>query len=72
MNVTAEIDKIKHDLEEMNDESLIEAVQSLLSFARKRLYESGLKPMSVEEYKKRALYSNEDIKLGRVTDAEDL
>ena len=56
----------------MNDEGLIEAVQSLLNFARKRLYESGLKPMSVEEYKKRALYSNEDIKLGRVTDAEDL
>ena len=72
MNLTQEINKIKHDLEELNDESLIEAVQSLLNFARKRIYESGLKPMSAGELKKRALYSENDIKLGRVSDVDDL
>ena len=72
MNVSAEINKIKHDLEELNDENLIVAVQSLLNFARKRIYESGLKPMSVDEYKKRANYSETDIELGRVSDVDDL
>ena len=72
MNVAAEIDKIKHDLEELNDEQLIEAIQNLLSFARKRIYESNLKQLSVEEYTKRALYSQNDIELGRVSDVDDL
>lgn len=72
MNVAAEIDKIKHDLEELNDEQLIEAIQNLLNFARKRIYESNLKQFSVEEYTKRALYSQKDIELGRVSDVDDL
>lgn len=72
MNVAAEINKIKHDLEELNDEQLIEAIQNLLSFARKRIYESNLKQLSVEEYTKRALYSQNDIELGRVSDVDDL
>ncbi len=72
MNVAAEIDKIKHDLEELNDEQLIEAIQNILNFARKRIYESNLKQLSVEEYTKRALYSQNDIELGRVSDVDDL
>jgi hypothetical protein len=72
MNVAAEIEKIKHELEVLNDEALIEAVQNLLIFARKHAYESNLKPMSVEDAKKRAFYSEEDIQLGRVSDVEDL
>lgn len=72
MNVAAEIDKIKHDLEELNDEQLIEAIQNILNFARKRLYESNLKQLTAEEYTKRALYSQKDIELDRVSDVDDL
>lgn len=72
MNISAEVNKIKHDLEELHDEGLIETVKTLLNFARKRIYESNMKPISLEEYKNRALKSEEDIKAGRVTDIDDL
>ena len=72
MNITTEINKIKHDLEELHDEKLIEAVKKLLNFARKRIYESELKPMTTEEYLKRAMVSEDDIKYGRITDIDDL
>ena len=72
MNISLEVNKIKHDLEELHDESLIETIKTLLSFARQRIYESGIKPISVEEYKNRALKSEEDIKMGRITDIDSL
>lgn len=72
MNINLEINKIKHDLEELHDEKLIETVKTLLDFARKRIYESNLKPLSIEEYKERALKSEDDIKNGRVSNASDL
>jgi len=72
MNISLEIDKIKNDLEELHDEKLIETVKSLLDFARKRIFESSLTPMRLEEYVERALKSEADIKHGRLTDADDL
>lgn len=72
MNISLEVNKIKHDLEELHDESLIETIKTLLNFARQRIYESGIKPISVEEYKNRALKSEEDIKMGRITDIDSL
>lgn len=72
MNISFEINKIKHDLEELHDEKLIETVKTLLDFARKNRFEAGLRPMSVEEYKQRALKSESDIENGRVTDVNDL
>jgi hypothetical protein len=72
MNINAEIDKIKHDLEEFHDESLIEAVKKLLAYARKQSYETGLKPMTVDEYMKRAMVSEADIKYGKTTNIDDV
>jgi hypothetical protein len=72
MNISLEINKIKHDLEELHDEKLIETVKTLLDFARKSQFEAGLNPMSVEEYKQRALKSESDIENGRLTDVNDL
>ncbi len=72
MNISLEINKIKHDLEELHDEKLIETVKTLLDFARKSQFEAGLKPMYVEEYKQRALKSESDIENERVTDVNDL
>jgi len=72
MNITAEINKIKLDLEELHDEKLIAAIKKLLVYARKQSYEARLKPMSVEEYMKRAMVSEDDIKYGRITNIDDI
>jgi DNA-binding transcriptional regulator YhcF (GntR family) len=72
MNLQIEINTIKKELEEIQDESLIQTIKSLLKFARKKSYESRLKPMSVKEYRARAEASEKDIKAGRVQDIEAL
>lgn len=72
MNIQLEIDKIKNELNELQDENLIQTIQNILIYARKKTYESGLKPFSVEAYKKRAESSEKDIAEGRITDIDDL
>ena len=72
MNIQIEINSIKKELEEIQDESLIQTIKSLLKFARKKSYESKLKPLSIKEYKARAEASEKDIKAGRVKDIETL
>lgn len=72
MNISVEIAKIKHDLEELHDEKLIETVKTLLDFARKNIFDGNLKSLSVDEYRLRALKSEADIADGRITDAQDL
>ena len=70
MKLQAEINTIKRELEEIQDESLIQTIKSLLKFARKKSYESQLKPMTLKEYKRRAQSSEKDIKAGRIKDIE--
>ena len=72
MDIQIEIDIIKKELEEIQDESLIQAIKSLLKFARKKNFESGLKPLSIKQYKARAEASEKDIKTGRVKDMDIL
>ena len=72
MDIQIEIDTIKRELEEIQDESLIQTIKSLLKFARKKTYESRLKPMTIKEYRGRAEASEKDIKAGRVKDIETL
>ena len=70
MNLQAEINTIKRELEEIQDESLIQTIKSILKFARKKNYESKLKPMTLKKYKSRAEASEKDIKAGRIKDIE--
>ena len=72
MNIQIEINSIKKELEEIQDESLIQTIKSLLKFARKKRYESKLKPMTLKTYKARAVASEKDIKSGRVKDIDTL
>ncbi len=72
MDIQIEINLIKKELEEIQDESLIQTIKSLLKFARKKSYESGLNPMAVKEYQARAEASENDIQAGRVKDIETL
>lgn len=72
MNIQLEINTIKKELEEIQDESLIQTIKSILKFARKKSYESRLKSMTKKEYIARAVASEKDIKAGRIKDIETI
>jgi hypothetical protein len=70
MNLQIEINSIKKELDEIQDENLIKTIKSLLNFAKDKKYESGLKPMSITQYRARANASERDIKKGKLKDIE--
>lgn len=72
MNVSLEIKQIQKELELIHDENLINAIKSLLAFAKRQKEHVVFLPFSVEEYKKRAAQSEEDIKMGRFINVDDL
>jgi len=72
MDVSLEIKKIQKDLELIHDENLINSIKSLLAFAKKQKQNIVYNPFSIEEYKKRAEQSEEDIKKGRFINIDDL
>ncbi len=72
MNIKSEINLIKTQLEELNDEFIIEAIKRLLVSARSSEYKSKLKPMTVDELVARALKSEADIVNNHITDLNDL
>jgi hypothetical protein len=72
MNLQLEINILKKELEEIEDESLIQTLKSILKFARKKSYESKLKPMNVKEYLTRAKASEKNIKAGKFKDIETI
>ncbi len=71
MNIAIEIQKIQKDLELIKDENLINSIKSILLNAKNNILEQKFKPISVEEYKKRAEHSEEDIKMGRIVNVDD-
>ena len=72
MNITKEIDRIKKELEELNDEALVEAIKKLLKFAKTKPPGKLYNPITEEDYIKRAMVAEEDIKYNRLTDIDDL
>jgi len=72
MNVSLEIKKIQKELELIQDENLINSIKSILAFAKTQKSTAHLSPFTVDEYKKRAEQSEQDIILGRFTDVDDL
>jgi hypothetical protein len=72
MDVSLEIKKIQKELELVYDENLINSIKSLLAYAKGQKQNVTFKPFSVEEYRKRAEQSEEDIKMGRFINIDDL
>jgi len=72
MNVSLEIKKIQQELELIHDENLINSIKSILAFAKKQKSATLFNPFTVEEYKKRAEQSEQDIKMGRFIDVDEL
>lgn len=72
MNISVEIEQIQKDLELMQDENLISTIKSLLAFAKTEKMKNQFMPLSIEDYKNRAEQSEEDIKMGRFINIDDL
>lgn len=72
MDISLEIKMIQKELESVQDEHLINSIKSILAFAKSKKNIPTLKPFSVEEYRKRAEISEEDIKMGRFVNIDDL
>ncbi len=56
----------------MQDENLISTIKSLLAFVKTEKMKNHFMPFSTEEYKNRAEQSEEDIKMGRFINIDDL
>ena len=56
----------------LNDEKLIEEVQSIRKKDFVKSYEASLKPFTEEEFLSRIAQSEDDFKNGRTTSLEDL
>ena len=72
MNISVEIEQIQKDLELMQDENLISTIKTLLAFAKTQKKQNQFLPFSIEEYRNRAEQSEEDIKMGRFINIDDL
>ena len=72
MNIVAEKNIIKQELDKVHDEHLIKAIREMLRYAHSAKTESVLKPFTKTEVIERALKSEEDIKAGRVTSLSKL
>ena len=72
MNVAIEIKKIQKELELIQDENLIFSIKSLLGYAKKQNKQLLSVPFTIENYKKRAEQSEDDIKFKRFVNIDDL
>jgi hypothetical protein len=72
MNIALEIKMIQEELESVQDENLINAVKSILAFAKSKSDGTIFEPFSIADYQKRAEQSEEDIRMGRYVNIDDL
>jgi hypothetical protein len=72
MNIQAEINWIKSELDSLQDVSLLQKFKDMLSAAKAKRYEANLKPMTQKELIERTLKSEAEIKAGKYTTIEDL
>lgn len=72
MNLQAEINLIKAELDSIQDVNIIKKLKEILNTAKIKKYEAGLTPMSEQELIDRTLKSEEQIKAGNYTTIEDL
>lgn len=72
MDLQAEINWIKSELDSVQDVSLLKKLKDLLNKAKVKRYEASLKPMTQDELIARARQSEEDLKAGRVKSLSQL
>ena len=72
MNLVEEKEKIKSELDVVNDVRLLKAIREMLNYAKVSSEERHLKPFTKKQLIERALLSEKDIKNGRTTSLKDL
>jgi hypothetical protein len=72
MNIVAEKNIIKKELDKVQDEHLIKAIREMLRYAHSLKTESVLKPFTKAQMIERAMKSEADIEAGRVTSLSKL
>ncbi len=72
MDISIEIKNIQKELEFVKDEHLINSIKSILAYAKKQKSDKHFAPFSIDEYKKKAALSEEDIITGRFVNIDDL
>ena len=72
MNLHAEKERIKDELDNINDAHLIKAIRELLNYAKESTEERLLKPFTKQQLVKRALALEKDIAAGRTTTLKQL
>ena len=72
MNLQAEINLLKSELDSIQDIKLLQRLKELIYTSKINKYEANLKPMSVEELIERTEKSEADFAAGRYKTIEDL
>ncbi len=72
MNLQAEINWIKSELDSVQDISLLNKLKDLLTASKVRRYEASLKPMTIAELIDRTEKSEADFAAGRYKSIEEL
>lgn len=72
MNLHSEKEKIKTEIDNINDKHLLRAIKEMLGYAKASKEERLLKPFTKQQVIKRALVSEKDIKSGRTTSLKSL
>ena len=72
MDVIAERETLKKELDSIEDENLLNAIHELLAYAKKKTVRERLVPMSIEEFRRRAEESEHAVSEGRIESVEDV
>jgi len=72
MNLQIEKQRLKNELDDINDVRLIKAISELLNYAKQSTEERFLKPFTKQQLMKRALASEKDIAAGKTTGIKQL
>jgi len=72
MNLQIEKQRLKNELDDINDVRLIKAISELLNYAKQSTEERFLKPFTKQQLMKRALTSEKDIAAGKTTGIKQL
>jgi predicted RND superfamily exporter protein len=71
MDISVEIKMIQEELDSVQDEHLINAIKSILAFAKSKNDGTIFESFSIADYQKRAEQSEEDIRMGRFVNIDD-
>lgn len=71
MDIQAEKEFIKSELDKVEDIHLVEAIKNMLAYGKAKNFEQNLRPMSEQDFFERNEYSRKAIKKGQLISQEE-